>query len=300
MALVAEPLGIATCELGEGPVWHENALWFVDIEGETLHRWKARTGKVTSFNAGDRIGFAVPTTSGGKWAVGLQRGLALWSPGNGDPQVFCNPESANVDNRFNDGKVDLEGRLFAGTMHLSAKPNQGALYRIDADLSVHRMLSDVTVSNGLAWEPSKERMYYVDSMTRRVDCFDWSRSDGELTNQRCIIEFSEDDGLPDGMCINSDGVLLVALWGSGRVAVVDPTLNKCIDVVEVPVPNVSCCCFGGENMDQLFITTARLGLDDRDLANSPLSGDVFVATPGGTGLKTELFKFDASSEHLPS
>ena len=273
--------------LGEGPVWDaaRQRLWWVDIERCELHCLDPATDEDRVWKMAHRIGFAVPTNRG-DLIVGTQRGLARFSPENGALTPIADPENHLPENRFNDAKCDPAGRLWAGTMAVSEAPGLGSLFRVDASLNVTRMVENVSISNGLAWSLDERTMFYIDSPTRRVDAFEFDPASGTLANRRAVIEIA--DGFPDGMCIDTAGNLWVALWGGWGVACFDPRTGMQVAKIEVPVADVTSCCFGGEGWDELFITTASRDLDAAGHARQPLAGSIFVAKPGVAGPPTQL------------
>ena len=273
--------------LGEGPVWDaaRQRLWWVDIERCELHSLDPAANEDRVWKLPHRIGFAVPTTRG-NLIVGTQRGLARFAPDSGALTPFADPEKELPANRFNDAKCDPAGRLWAGTMAISEEPGRGSLYRVDAPLSIARMVENVSISNGLAWSLDGRTMFYIDSPTRRVDGFDFDPASGALANRRTVIEVA--DGFPDGMCIDAAGNLWVALWGGWGVACFDPRTGMQVAKIEVPVADVTSCCFGGDEWDELFITTASRDLDVAGHARQPLAGSIFVAKLGVAGPPTQL------------
>ena len=278
----------ADAVLGEDPVWDaaRQRLWWVDIEKRELHCFDPTKKADRTWPFERRIGFAVPTARK-DLIVGTQRGLARFFPESGTLAPFADPEKALPQNRFNDAKCDPLGRLWAGTMAVSEDPGLGSLYRVDASLRVARMVENVTISNGLAWSLNGRTMFYIDSPTRRVDAFDFDPENGTLANRRTAIEIP--DGFPDGMCIDTTGNLWVALWGGWSVACFDPCTGECLAKIEVPVEAVTSCCFGGDALDELFITTASRDLDAAGRAQQPLAGSIFVAKPGAIGFPSPPF-----------
>jgi len=201
------------------------------------------------------------------------------------------PELKN--NRFNDGKCDPVGRLWAGTMDIQEKNATGSLYFLDPkDLKSHKVLSGITVSNGLGWSPDNKKMYYIDTPTMRVSVFDYSLDSGRLDNKRTAVDFSKEGqpGSPDGMAVDDEGMIWVAHWGGSRVTRWDPETGKLLHTLPVPALQVTSCCFGGENLDELYITTAREGVDQQTLALQPLTGGLFMTKIYGVrGLPTYAF-----------
>ena len=158
-----------------------------------------------------------------------------------------------------------------------------------ADLSVRRVLTDITVSNGMAWSPDASTFYFIDSPTRKIRAFDYERATGEISNERVAVEVPKSMGAPDGMTIDENGNLWVALWGGRKVACWDPGSARLEATIDVRADQVSSCAFGGPNLDELYITTAREGLDEDRLRTQPLAGGLFRAKPGPRGLPTRCF-----------
>ncbi len=287
----------AGCTLGEGPVWWDGALWFVDIEGRALHRYEPgdqgddrRGGVHTRYSVPGRIGFAVPSVEHG-WVIAQDSSIASFRPGDPEtaepvelPSKLAVVEKPERSTRMNDGKCDPTGRLYAGTMHMPTKDGAGALYRFGTGVKPELVVGDVTISNGLAWHEASGTMYFIDTATGGVDAFDWCPETGEMFDRRTVATL--ENGYPDGMCIDREGLLWVAMWDGSRVACVDPAKGKEIGSIRLPCPNVTSCCFGGESLDQLWITTARIGMDADALAEHPQAGGLFLARTGALGLPT--------------
>ncbi len=269
--------------LGEGPVWHQNRLWWVDIERREIHSWDPNNQGARVWILPDRVGFAVPRAAGG-FLVGLGPKIVAWEPEKGVLQSIVHPEADIPGNRFNDAKCDPQGNLWAGTMALSERTGCGSLYRINAQgWEATRRVAEVSISNGLAWSPDGLTMYYIDSPTRRVDAFDYR--DGEIFNRRCVVELT--DGFPDGMCSDADGNLWIALWGGWGVVCHDPRTGKRIAKIEVPVEAITSCCFGEQG--GLFITTASRDLDGPGHLRQPLAGGIFYAETETLGVPVSSF-----------
>ena len=277
------------CFLGEGPVWHEGAFWWVNIEGKTFHRREEGASDFETWAFAERIGFAVPA-SDGRWAIGLQSGIHLWSPDRDDPEMLFAPEENLPNNRFNDGKADPHGRLWAGTMSTKGEGPTGSLYRCDGSAHCRRILEKVTVSNGLAWNVAAGKMYYIDTPTREVAEFNYDNETGGITNRRVAVRIAEETGSPDGMTIDENGHLWIALWGGCAVIAVDPSSGETVARVNVPAPKVTSCTFGGANLDTLYITTARAGAEGEALERFPEAGNVFTVKPGTRGRAVDVFQ----------
>ena len=284
----AECVHRAAAVLGEGPAWDDaqQCLWWVDIEQCAVHRFHPAADEDYSWTLPHRVGFAIPTERG-DLVAGTQRGLGRFDAHTGAFALLADPEHDLPHNRFNDAKCDAAGRLWAGTMAVSEAPGLGSLYCIDASWKIDRAVERVSISNGLAWSLDDRSMYYIDSPTRRVDAFDFEMQTGALSNRRTVIEIA--DAFPDGMCIDADGNLWVALWHGWGVACFDPRTGRQLAKVEVPVRDVTSCCFGGEDFAALYITTSSRDLDAAGREEQPLAGGIFRARPGVRGLRTQRF-----------
>jgi sugar lactone lactonase YvrE len=289
--LRAELVLDAKAMLGEGSLWHpkENRLYWVDIEGKALHIYDPATNEDKQFPVGARVGTVVPVEGGGA-LVALQTGIHKIDTKTGQLSFVNNPSPDTVNIRFNDGKCDPAGRFWVGTMAMDNRKKGAMLYRIDKDKSIHQMLDSVTISNGIVWTADKKTMYYNDTPTGTVQGFDYNDKTGEITNRRVVIRIPRGGGGPDGMTIDADGNLWVALWGSGTVGKFDPRTGELLQKVIVPAQNVSSCAFGGKNLDILFITTARAWVNDAKLKEFPLSGGLFSVKPGVKGVPAEFYK----------
>jgi len=287
-SIEAECILQAGAVLGEGPVWDDTRqrLWWVDIERRELHCFAPSNGTDRSWALEYRVGFVVPTTRG-DLIIGTQHGLMRFDLEIAVALPVIDPESHLTGNRFNDAKCDAAGRLWAGTMAVSETPALGSLYRVDKLWRVDRMVTNVSISNGLAWSTDGRTMYYIDSPTRHVDAFDFDPFTGGISNRRTVIEIP--DGFPDGMCIDDAGNLWVALWGGWGVACYDPRTSAQLARIEVPVEAVTSCCFGSPGWDELYITTASRDLDKNGRRQQTLAGSIFRARPGITGPPTRLF-----------
>lgn len=276
--------------LAEGPVWDQDTqrLYWIDIERGRLCRFDPASKSNQEWNLGMRVGFAVQTTQGDMLA-GTQEGLIRFSCETGESTPYANPEPDLPNNRFNDGKCDLQGRLWAGTMSVIETETQGTLYRVTGPDAVKAQHGPVTISNGLAWTADASTMYYIDSPTRRVDAFDFKAETGEISQQRTAVALPEGIGYPDGMTIDAEDKIWVALWAGWGVGRFDPTTGEMLAKVEVPVECVTSCCFGGPDMTDLYITTASRDLKEEDRPKQPDAGGIFVARPGVKGTPSIRF-----------
>lgn len=261
-------------EHAEGPAWdaRRGELLWVDQFAGLVHRSRYAGGSlrpVRTYDIGTPVGAVVPVAGEDGWLLAAGAGFARLSS-DGQVEVVAEPEAAVRDtNRMNDGKCDPRGRFYAGSMAWAKTPGAGSLYRYDG--KVQTILSDVTISNGLAWTPTGDRMYYIDTPTRRVDVFTIA-ADGEPVERRPAFHIDPADGQPDGMCVDDEGCLWVALWGGGQVCRYTPNGEKLAAVV-VPAPQVSSCAFAGRT---LFITTSQEGYTPADSERHPNAGRLFA------------------------
>lgn len=267
---------------GEGPVWDAESgrvLWVDLLAGDVLATTPdgAATQRV---HVADVAACVVPRRDGG-FAVATARGFLLldrqWRPERTMADLWADPSV-----RMNDGACDAAGRFFCGSMAYDAGTGRGSLYRLDPDGSTHAVWHGVTISNGLGWSPDGTTAYYVDSPTRRIDAFDYDVVSGTFGPSRTFVAVSEPVGGPDGLTVDAEGGVWVALWGRGVVH--RYTADGRLDVVvEVPPRQVSSCTFGGEDLDQLFITTSNENLPP---GSDPLAGALFSIRPGVVGQPT--------------
>jgi sugar lactone lactonase YvrE len=275
--------------LAEGPVWLEatGELLWVDIEPGDVHWFDPRTGADRSQNVGDPLGAAVPDRSGGL-LLALPRRIARLRAGAQEPEQIVSL-GGDPDNRMNDAKCDRRGRLWAGSTTEAEEAARGTLYRIDPDLQATEVLDGITVSNGIDWSPDDSRMYYIDSPTRRIDVLDYDIATGAAGNRRTLHTLADDvPGLPDGMCVDAQGTLWVALWGGSRVLGLTPE-GAVHTQLDVPTNQVTSVAFGGDDLRTLFITSAAFGLDAQTLAAEPHAGGIFAVDVGAPGLPATPF-----------
>lgn len=277
----AELLHDAKAKLGEGPIWHpeDQALYWVDIDGCTVHRHTADSNE--SISVPERVGTVVPRHNG-QLVVALQNSISALDFRSGDLSLICPFEADLPENRANDGKCDPQGRLWVGSMQLKCKPDAAAFYRVGADGVIEKQFDGVTISNGLAWTGDERTFYYIDSPTGQVDAFDFDPGAGAISNRRTAFAIPEGAGTPDGMAIDANGNLWIAMFFGSAVLCFDPQSGEILDKVELPVPFVTACAFGGKDLDTLYITTATS--DD-----APISGGLFLAKPGVHGVPAFAF-----------
>jgi sugar lactone lactonase YvrE len=279
----------AKAVLGEGALWDSKTqtLYWVDILQSLVHCYDPATGRDRTINVGEHVGTVVVRKSGGLM-LALKHGFASLDLKAEKTTLMADPEN-RVDNRFNDGKCDPAGRFWAGTLSYKDQPEAGALYRLDPDLKVHRMLEKVSCSNGIVWSSDNKTMYYIDSPLRRVDAFDYELKTGNISNRRTVITCTREQGYPDGMSIDAEDKLWVAHWDGSSVRRWDAQSGKLLRTIELPATRVTSCAFGGPNLDQLYVTSARQGLDAPTLARFPQAGGLFRVDPGVRGVPSAEF-----------
>lgn len=277
-------------QVGEGALWDEKAqvFYWVDILSNALYVYDPVTEQNRSYDVGQHVGTVVLRESGGVM-LALANGFASYDLESGQLTLISDPESHLPGSRFNDGKCDPGGRFWAGTMAYENQSTQGSLYRVDADLSVHKMLGDIGISNGIVWTGDKQTMYYIDSMAYSVRAFDYDNATGDIGNERVVVSVPRAMSVPDGMAIDADGMLWVAHFGAARVRCWNPHTGQLMDEIVLPAKQITSCAFGGEKLDTLFITSAATGLDAAALAEQPLAGSLFAVKPGVTGVPTYRF-----------
>jgi len=282
----AEPVGDVTAVLGEAPYWvpEDDCLLWADIHRGRLHRTYFPLGETLSMDLG-AVSAAFPAVGGGILTAGGSS-LALRLPAERGEQwttriIADIPAREGV--RFNDAGVDPTGRVWVGSMHVDESEPLGELYRLDGAGVLTTVVKGVTVSNGLGWSPDGTLMYYADSPTRRIDVFDYDPAAGDAFRRRIFADLSAFDGVPDGLTVDADGCVWVAIWGGGvlRRFAPDGTQDA---VVQVPVSQPTSCAFGGPGMADLYVTTASVGLTAAELRDQPLAGRLLRLNPGPVGL----------------
>ena len=281
-SLSAEVALAAGATLGESPLWDTDAsaLHWVDIVAGTVHRFLPRSGRDESFEAGCPVGSLGLRTDGGL-VIALAAGFATADVGGRGLRAVPDFSVDTSLVRFNDGKVDPWGGFCAGTMHLHGRQAYGALYRLHPDLSVSELVSQVVCSNGLDWSDDRRSLYYIDTPTQAVDRFALDPETGELRGRQRIFCLAA-PGRPDGMTIDAEGCLWVALWGGGEVRRYTPD-GRLDRSITLPVSLVTSLTFGGEHLDELYLTTASKNLSEEAREAEPHAGDLFWCLPGVQG-----------------
>jgi len=286
---LAEPRvvkGVPRSILGEGPIWDDasRTLYWVDILGGKIHFYRPHEGSSGSIEAGRFVSCVALTASGDIVATVKDRVILLRGGRATTLVEIREPER----NRFNDCKCDSAGRLWAGTMDMEEREPIGSLYVIDSSLKVRKALGGVTISNGIAWSRDDRLMYYIDSPRRAVEVYEFYPGEGRIGNMVKKIDLSKYQGIPDGMTIDSQGNLWVAIWGAGRVVSIDPIEGRILGEIRFPAPFASSCTFGGEEMETLYVTTAMNSV--KGLPEHGLDGYLFEVRPGAKGVRANRFK----------
>ena len=263
-------------ELGEGPIWspHHRMLFWTDIKNNQVYRFDPATDDHAVFDV-NRPVTALALREAGGFVLVTATGFGFWEPGVTRVALIAAPLSATSSVRFNDAAVGPGGRLWAGTMNESdPDATDGCLYRLDPNGTVHKAACGFTISNGIGWSTDGETMYFADTSRRVIWAFDYDLDAGEIRNKHPFITMPEGAGVPDGLTVDADGFLWSAKWGGSRVERYDPA-GVLVSEIEIPAQNVTSCAFGGSGLNQLYITTARIGLSEEERENQVLSGALF-------------------------
>ena len=273
--------------LGEGPLWsiEEQALYWVDIEGKTINRYSAETKQHEILPVNAKVSVIAFREQGGFVTAG-SRGFSFWAIGNTSIKPFIDPKPNLPNIRFNDGKVDRAGRFWAGTM--TPDGAFSSLYRMDPSLAISEMESGITISNGIAWSPDNKTMYYADSLRYTIYAYDFDLASGNISNRRDWIKFESSYGIPDGLTVDSEGYVWVAFYFGWKVVRFDPG-GKVDTVIKLPVSAPTSCCFGGKDLTELYITSAKIDLSEDEEAGQPLAGDIFMVKTETNGLPEPKF-----------
>ncbi|MCE7056820.1 SMP-30/gluconolactonase/LRE family protein [Algoriphagus sp. AGSA1] len=285
-------LHASQCMLGESPFWHaaSQRFFWVDIENGKLFEHHLPTGKTTIKSFPNRLTLVL-AGKGNELILALDRKVASFDLGTEQLKWLAEVEADLTLNRFNDGKCDAKGRLWIGTLNRKFTQGAASLYKMDSNLKPEKMLDKLTISNGMAWTEDNHTFYFIDTPTRQIKAYRFDLDEGTLEFEKVAVEIPEEMGMPDGMCIDQDGMLWVAHYGGWGVNRWDPMTGELVEKIELPVPNVTSCAFGGENLDMLLITSAQENMSSEDLKSSPKSGDVFLVKTGARGIEANRFLY---------
>jgi sugar lactone lactonase YvrE len=265
------------CLLGEGPVWDakRHVICWVDILQGEIHQYSPQSKEHSIIGVGQMIG-AVVICSDGNFLAALKNGFVFVNRATPEVTMIANPESHIPGNRFNDGKCGPDGRFWAGTMSHTDEPEKGSLYMFDRDHSITKKISNVSISNGMAWSLDDKTFYYIDTPTYTVAAYNYDKNSGEISEKRVVINIPKEDGSPDGMTIDNEGMLWIAHWDGWQITRWDPKTGEKLLSIPFPAARITSCAFGGDDLQDLYITSARTGLTTDELTNQPLAGSLFV------------------------
>lgn len=275
--------------LGEGPWWDARtaALLWVDVDARVVQRLDPASGRTVTRSVDQKVGAVVARAAGGL-ALALEDGVWVTDTDLGPDRRLAPIEPDDPRARLNDAACDRAGRLWVGSMAHDFRAGAGSLYRVEPDGSVERVITGVSISNGIDWSPDDRRMYFIDSATRRIDVLDYDLATGRATGRRPLIELPGDAGLPDGLTVDAEGSLWVATWDGWSIRRYSP-MGALDRIVRMPVARPTSCAFGGPDLADMYVTSARGGLSTSELAAQPLAGALFVVRPGVRGLKATPF-----------
>ena len=275
-------------KLGEVPVWDvaEQALYWVDIEGKLLQRYTPATGALQRWQMPERISSFALREEGGL-IVAFASGIALYDLDSGEIEWIARPDK-DPRNRFNEGKCDRRGRFWAGTMDDRMTQHSASLFRVDPDLSVHRMLGQIGISNCFVWSLENDAFYFADSMDRRIYRFDYDHAAGRIANRSLFTDTSAQNAVPDGGTIDEEGFIWNAQWDGWRVVRYAPD-GRIDRIVEMPVQKPTSCMFGGPDLATLYVTSAIWDLTPDKLKDQPAAGGLFALELGVRGVPEPRF-----------
>lgn len=266
----------AKAQLGEGPSWDaaSRILYWINIYAGEIHAYSPKTTSDRVIPVGEPVGCVAPTKAG-ELIIASQSGIALLDPATGNRTMLASPEAGRPGHRFNDGKCDPAGRFLAGTMDNAEVEASGSLYSLSRDGSLKVLLTGVRISNGLAWSPDHATLYHIDTPTRTVMAYPYDLTSGNISRPREAVHVPEELGWPDGMTSDTLGNLWIAMWAGAALTRWDPASGRLLEKIPVPALNVTACAFGGESCTDLYITSARKGMNDEQLARYPFTGGLF-------------------------
>ncbi|HEA66798.1 MAG TPA: SMP-30/gluconolactonase/LRE family protein [Desulfobacterales bacterium] len=263
-------------EIGETPIWvaKEQALYWIDCEGNKVYRFDATTGEYQTIDVAMAITGLYPRASGG-WITATKTGIAFWEHRTNEFTFIVDPEADTPQVCCNDAVVDRQGRFLVGTMNeQDFNASDGSLYRLDTNGSLHSLDSGFAICNGMGLSLDGRTLYLTDMFHYQILAYDYDFSTGNISHQRPFVRVPEETGAPDGLIVDSEDFIWSAHWGGWRITRYDPA-GKIEREIRLPVANVTCLGFGGADLDELYVTTAWSGLSKQERKKQPLAGDLF-------------------------
>ena len=283
------------CFLGESPYWHKtsNSFFWVDIEGGILYKYHMTTKETKHWKFNHKLSLVIEGDND-NLILALDLKIASFDLITEKLEWLSKLDGNGIVHRFNDGKCDDKGTLWIGALNKIFEPNSGSLYSVGKEMKFKKHIDNLTISNGIAWTEDNKTMYFIDSPTQQVRAYDFDSINNKITFQKIVIQVPKDLGSPDGMAIDKNGNLWIAHYGGHGVFCWDPTKGEIIDKIQLPIPNVTSCCFGGKDLDQILITSAMENLSKEDIEKHPLSGNTFIVKSKTQGFLPNKFKFNLS------
>ena len=294
-----EVVGTVISLLGEGPLWDKKTskIYWVDILNGRLHSHHPESKEQNTLTLGQLIG-SFACSNSNKIIAALKEGIYWVDIQTGNKELIIDPEITLPNNRFNDGKCDPAGRFWAGTMSLTEEKELGSVYVMEQNtttqkIAAKKVISNTTISNGMAWSRDHKTFYFIDTPTFQIVAYDYDIANGEIKNKRVAVAIQSTEGFPDGMTIDTEGMLWVAHWGGWQVSRWNPATGEKLASIKLPVAKITSCTFGGPQLTDLYISSARVGLSEQELAQQPLAGALFVVPNCGyQGLPAYEFNFN--------
>jgi sugar lactone lactonase YvrE len=277
--------------IGEGPIWHsqEGFLYWVNfIEQCQILRFSPQVRRLDVFETGIPV-MALGIREAGGFIAATGKGIATWDSQRKLFEPICDPLAGRTSVRFNDAATDNQGRFWVGTLNeANPKGADGELFCLHGDNSCPVMDKDITVANGIGWSPDRKTMYFTDSFRYSIYAYDYADQPGTIANRRTFVQTPPEAGIPDGLTVDSEGFVWSAFWGGWKVVRYNPE-GKADREYRLPVPNPTSCAFGGNRLDELYITSATLGMSKEEKEQHVLSGDLFCLRAGITGMDEPRF-----------
>ncbi len=277
-----EVVGAVSSLLGEGPVWDakQGIIYWIDILNGNLHSYHPKN-KIQKTIALNQLIGSYALSPNDKIIAALKDGIYWVDKSTGQKELIVQPETGLSNNRFNDGKCDPAGRFWAGTMSLSEDKEAGSVYVMEKNnatqnITSKKVISNVTISNGMAWSKDGSTFYFIDTPSSEVVAYDYNLSTGQIKNKRVVISIPVAEGYPDGMTIDTEGMLWVAHWGGWQVTRWNPNTGEQLFAIPLPAAKITSCCFGGPHLTDLYISSAKVGLSSQEILEQPLAGSLFV------------------------